>query len=119
MSVQYPPATPSEPEVPDLELEEELEAEHGLARSIVIGILIAVPLCIGAWVALIGFAVSRTGASLAGPLWMAAGVGVLTGLLFGSWAGFVARTHAFEEMDRKLSHPDAGAQRGRRLPSTR
>ena len=37
MSVQHPPATQSEPEVPDLELEEELQAEHGLARSIVIG----------------------------------------------------------------------------------
>jgi uncharacterized membrane protein len=117
VSVQHPPATWPEPEVPDLE--EELEAEHGLARSVVIGILVAVPVCIGVWVGLIGFAVSRAGASLAGPLWMAAGVGVLTGLLFGSWAGFVARTHEFEEMDRKVSHPNAGARRERQPPSTR
>jgi hypothetical protein len=119
VSVQHPPATQSEPEVPDLELEEELQAEHGLARSIVIGILVATPLCIGVWVGLIGFAVSRTGASLAGPLWMAAGVGVLTALLFGSWAGFVARTHEFEEMDRRVSGRPRGAGRVRPPPSAR
>ena len=119
MSVHPPPTTPSEPEDLNVELEEELRAEHGLARSIVIGILVATPVCIGVWVGLIAFAVSRTGASLAGPIWMAAGVGVLTGLLFGSWAGFVARTHEFEEMDRKISHPRAGAGRERLPPSNR
>jgi hypothetical protein len=117
--VQHPPTTLPEPDGPDVELEEELSAEHGLARSIVVGILVATPVCIGLWMGLIGFAVSRTGASLAGPLWMAAGVGVLTGLLFGSWAGFVARTHEFEEMDRTFSHRDVGAERARRPPSSR
>jgi hypothetical protein len=33
---------------------------------------------------------------------MAVGVGVLSGLFFGSWAAFVAKTHLFEEMDRKI-----------------
>jgi hypothetical protein len=33
---------------------------------------------------------------------MAVGVGVLSGLFFGSWAAFVAKTHLFEELDRKV-----------------
>jgi hypothetical protein len=33
---------------------------------------------------------------------MAVGVGVLSGLFFGSWAGFVAKTHLFEELDRNV-----------------
>jgi hypothetical protein len=117
VSVQPPPMAPPEPE--GVDLEDELRTEYGLARSIVIGILVPTPVCIGVWVGLIGFAASRAGASLAGPLWMAAGVRVLTGLLFGSWAGFVARTHEFEEMDRKVSHPGAGAGRERLPPSSR
>lgn len=101
-----PPSTSSEPEssVPetsDSDLAKELEVEHGLVRAIIIGVVIATPLCIGMWMGLIALAVGRTRADLAGPLAMGAGIGVLTGLLFGSFAGFVSKTHTFEELDRQ------------------
>ena len=51
---------------------------------------------------LIAFAASRSGSALGGPIAMAVGVGVLSGLFFGSWAAFVAKTHLFEEMDRTV-----------------
>lgn len=102
MTVEGHPVPRPEPEVPDPALAEELGAEHKLARAIVIGVVVAIPISIGVWVGLVAFAVSRTGASLGGPLAMAAGIGVLSGLFFGTWAGFVATTHAFEEFDR---HP--------------
>jgi hypothetical protein len=90
----------SEPEVADSDLAQELEVEHGLMRAIIIGVLVATPVCIAVWMGLIALAVSAAGAALAGPLAMAAGIGVLTGLLFGAWAGFVSKTHTFEELDR-------------------
>jgi hypothetical protein len=37
-----------------------------------------------------------------GPIAIAVGVGVLSGLFFGTWAAFVSKTHLFEELDRKL-----------------
>ena len=39
---------------------------------------------------------------MVGPIAMAVGVGVLSGLFFGSWAAFVAKTHLFEELDRNV-----------------
>ncbi len=117
MTVQEHPAAPSEPEIADPELEEELHAERRLARAIIIGVVIAVPINVGVWMGLVGFAVSRAGASLAGPLAMAAGVGVLSGLFFGTWAAFVATTHAFEEFDRKAA--SGGAAQAPQRPSPR
>ena len=93
----------SEPEPADSDLVEELEAEHGLVRAIVFGTLIATPLCIVAWMGLIALALSGTDAELAGPLAMGAGIGVLTGLLSGSFAGFISKTHTFEELDRQCN----------------
>jgi hypothetical protein len=112
MTMQHEATAASEPDTTDSDLAEELEAEHGLARAIVIGVVIATPVCIVIWVGLIALAVSGTGAALLGPLAMAAGIGVLTGLLFGTWAGFVAKTHTFEEFDRK-----ANLRRGSSGPS--
>lgn len=96
-------ATASSEPAPDSDLAKELEAEHGLARAIVTGTLIATPVCIIVWMGLIALALRGSDAELAGPLAMAAGIGVLTGLLFGTWAGFVAKTHTFEEFDRQCN----------------
>jgi hypothetical protein len=48
---------------------------------------------------------------------MAVGVGVLSGMFFGSWAAFVAKTHLFEELDRKGDPRggSSGADRARQL----
>jgi hypothetical protein len=92
---------PSEPEPADADLAEEIDAERALMRAIIKGTLIATPVSIAVWIGLIFLALNGTGTDLAGPLAMAAGIGVLTGFFFGAWGGFVSKTHAFEELDRK------------------
>ena len=73
-------------------------AENTLVHRIIVGVAIAVPVCVGLWVGLIALAV-RHSAQMSGPIAMAVGIGVLNGLFFGTWAGFVATTHTFEELD--------------------
>ena len=64
MTVEHPSTVSSTPETADHALEEELQAEHGLGRAIIIGVLVAVPINVGVWVGLIAFAVSRAGSSV-------------------------------------------------------
>jgi hypothetical protein len=109
VTVQQPP-TQSKPETADHGVEEELRAEHVLARATVVGVLVAVPINIGVWVGLVAFAVSRSGSALGGPIAMAVCVGVLSGLFFGTWAAFVGKTHLFEELDRNVD-PGNGSSR--------
>jgi uncharacterized membrane protein len=85
------------------ELEETIRAEHGLTRSIIVGVVIAVPLCVALWVVVIALAVEGTGSLTFGLLAMAAGLGLVTGIFFGTWAGFVAKTHTFEDLDRRAN----------------
>ena len=87
----------------DLLMEETRRAEHDLVRWIVIGIAVAIPACVVMFMAAVGFDVSYESAPLGGPLAMAAAVGVLAGLFFGAWIGFVFKGHAFDELDRKAS----------------
>ena len=83
--------------------EETRRAEHDLVRWIVLGIAIAVPACVVMFMAVVWFDVSYESAALGGPLGMAAAVGVLAGLFFGAWVGFVFKGHAFDELDRKAN----------------
>jgi len=73
-------------------------AEQTLLHRIIISVAIATPLCIGIWVGLIALAV-RHSAQMAGPIAMAVGIGVLNGVFFGTWAGFVASNDTFDELD--------------------
>jgi hypothetical protein len=73
-------------------------AEQTLLHRIIVSVAIATPLCIGMWVGLIALAV-RHSAHMAGPIAMAVGIGVLNGLFFGTWAGFVASNDTFDELD--------------------
>ena len=84
-------------------VEETRRAERDLVRWIVIGIAVAVPVCVILFMAAIGFDVSYESAPLGGPLAMAAAVGVLAGLFFGAWVAFVFKGHAFDELDRKAN----------------
>ena len=102
MTLEQPSTALSEPESADHAFEEELQAERVLGRAIIVSVLVAVPINVGVWVGLVAFAVSRTGSALGGPIEMAVAVGVLSGLFFGTWAAFVAKTHLFEEMDRTV-----------------
>jgi hypothetical protein len=53
------------------------------------------------WVGLIALALAGSSTSLVGPLAMGAGFGILTGVFFGTWWGFVSQTHTFEDLDRR------------------
>jgi hypothetical protein len=78
-------------------------------RHIVIGIGVAIPVCIAFWVAMIAIALSGT-AHLAALLVLGGGIGVLSGIFFGTWAGFVSSTRTLEELDRaSLRRPSSGA----------
>jgi hypothetical protein len=87
------------PDLGDAALQEELRAERSLVRHVFIGIAVAVPVSIVVWEGLIALAVG--GKHPDWPVWlgMAALIGVLTGVFFGTWAGFVSQTHTFEELD--------------------
>jgi hypothetical protein len=87
----------------DTTFEETRRAEHDLVRWIVVGIAVAVPVCVALFMLVVGFDVNYESAPLGGPLAMAAAVGVLAGLFFGAWVGFVFKGHAFDELDRKAS----------------
>jgi hypothetical protein len=102
VTVEHPSTASSKPETADHSSEDELQAEHGLARAIIVGVLVAVPINVAVWVGLVGFAVNRSGSPLGGPIAMAVAVGVLSGLFFGTWGAFVSKTHLFEEMDRNV-----------------
>ncbi len=95
-------------ETTDPRLEEMRQAEHDLVRWIVIGIVVAVPVCVLLLIAAIGFALRNESTALAAPLAMAAAVGTLAGLFFGAWAGFVFKGNALDEIDR---HARLGGER--------
>jgi hypothetical protein len=109
VTVEHPSTASSKPETADHAFEEELEAEHGLGRAIIIGVLVAVPINLVVWVGLVAFAVSRSGSALGGPIAMAVGLGVLSGLFFGSWAAFVAK-HICSKSWTGGSIPEAAAR---------
>ena len=94
------PTGSTDPEPAGRDLDDQTQAARGLVRGIIIGIVVAPPVCVAVLVGLVFLGVRDTGTALVPPLAMAAAVGVLTGLFFGSWAGFVSNTHAFEELDR-------------------
>jgi hypothetical protein len=73
-------------------------AEKTLVHRIIIGVAIAIPVSIGIWVGLVALAVRHT-AHMSGPIVMAVGIGVLNGVFFGTWAGFVASDNTFDELD--------------------
>ena len=62
--------------------------------------LFAIPLFVAFWVGVVALAISFTSVGYAAPLAMAAGVGVLAGVFWASWYGFVAFAHD-EETDRR------------------
>jgi len=108
MAAQLQPTESSRGERIDPSLERTLRAEHGLARGIVVGVAFAVPVCTALWIGLIALALAGSSTGLVAPLAMGAGFGILTGVFFGTWWGFVAATHTFEDLDREVDATRAG-----------
>ena len=76
------------------DLSETLDTEHQLMRHIVLDITIAVPIAdLGVAVGMIALALSIDGEALEAPILIAVAFGVLAGVFFGTWAGFVSTAH--------------------------
>ena len=83
----------------------EVAAERALAGAIVKSMLISVPLMIAFEVLLVAVAVGDKNPDWVSWLGMAAGIGVLAGVFFGAWAGFVAKAHVLDDIDLHANRP--------------
>ena len=85
----------------DTETAEELDAEKSVWRAVGWGILIAVPICIVIFMLIVAIAVGpEDPQDWAAWLGIAAIVGIFAGAFFGGWAGFTAKAHLLDEIDR-------------------
>ena len=87
-------------------LEQARAAERDLLVTTVKASLVAIPICVVIWVGMvsIALALAHSGNFLIA-LPMAGGVGVLAGVFFGTWAAFLAKAHALDELDRRVEQP--------------
>jgi hypothetical protein len=100
---------PIRDESPATHADEALQEERSAERALVVGILksvaicvpIAIPVCIG----LIALALRNDHPSWGAWLGMATGIGVLVGVFFGVWAGFVTKAHLLDEVEEHATHP--------------
>ncbi len=88
----------------DAILEEELAAERALWRSVLWGVIIAIPICVVIWCIIVALAVGpKDGVDWLAWLGIGAGVGVLAAGFFGGWAGFTVKAHMLDEVDHRAS----------------
>lgn len=93
----------------ELEREERV-AERALWRHTLTCILIALPVCLAVWFAIMALAVatSDTTQGYWVPLAVAVGVGSMAAVFFGGAAAFLTRAHELDEIDRKAHHAAPG-----------
>ena len=84
-------------------VDEEREAERALWRTVFKASLIAIPICVVIWVGLVWLAISDKNEALGSPLAIGAVIGVIAGVFFGGWAGFLAKSHLLDEVDRRAT----------------
>ena len=77
-------------------------ADAAFARRMGRVMCVALPVFVALWVGLIALAVTLSDVGYAAPLAMGAGVGLLAGLFWAAWFGFVAFSH-HEESERRSS----------------
>jgi hypothetical protein len=75
--------------------------ERNLARRMIIGIAISVPICACFFALLVGLALRGTSAPTLAPLLMGAGIGAYSACFWGFWFGIAASAHEIEEQDRR------------------
>ena len=82
-------------------VQEQLQAERSLWKTVGIGVLIATPICIGIWMAMVAISVGGKSAVSWG-LWLAMGavIGLLAGAFFGGLFAFITNSHLLDEADR-------------------
>jgi membrane protein implicated in regulation of membrane protease activity len=83
-----------------------LESDADIAKRILVVAALAIPLFVAFWVGVVALAVTFTSVAYEAPLAMAAGVGVLAGIFWASWYGFVTFAHR-EEAERRAQRAGA------------
>ncbi len=73
-----------------------VDAEQRLIRQLLISTAVAIPVLVAFWVAVVALAVSFTDAAFVPALLMGGAVGVLAGVFWGTWMGFVSYSRAVE-----------------------
>ena len=89
----------------DAALIEEKAAERTLLMAVFKGTAIATPICIAAWMLIVLLAL-KDKSNLDWWQWLGIGaiVGVVAGAFFGGWAGFVAKAHVLDDVDKRSAH---------------
>jgi hypothetical protein len=82
-------------------VEEQLQAEASLWKSVFVAMAIAVPVCIIIWVSMVAIAVGGN-SGVSWGLWIGMGaiIGVLAGAFFGGLFAFLTNSHLLDETDR-------------------
>jgi hypothetical protein len=87
-------------------LEQARATERNLMVRVVRASIVAVPICIVIWVGIVSIALAiADSGNFEVALPMAAGVGIVAGVFFGMWWGFLRTADEFEELDRGLGRP--------------
>jgi hypothetical protein len=82
--------------------------ERNLARRMIIGIAIAVPICAGLFAMLVALALRGSGTPIAAPVLMGAGIGTFAGCFWGFWFGIAASIREMEEAEARSRRRDRG-----------
>jgi len=90
-----------------------LVVERNLARRMVIGIVIAIPVVAVLYLVLVAVALRGSGALGVAPLLMGAGIGVFAAVFWGFWFGIAASVREIEEIEHRARRRDR-SQDGRR-----
>ncbi len=96
--------------VPSETFEARLEQAHAVEQTLMARVLkasiLAVPICIVIWVGIVSIALAMAGSgNFEVVLPMAGGVGIVAGVFFGMWWGFLRTADEFEELDRGIGRP--------------
>lgn len=92
----------------DAPLVPERLAEDHLLHRVLVAMIIAIPICVVVFVALLDVAMAFAGDSVLVPSAMGAGIGVLAGVFFGMWAGFVGSVKELDRVDLGHHPPPVG-----------
>jgi len=84
-------------------VDEVRQVERALWRTVFRASLLAIPICVVLWVGLVWLAISDKNEALGSPLAIGAVIGVIAGVFFGGWAGFLAKSHTLDDLDRRAS----------------
>jgi hypothetical protein len=76
-----------------------LVVERNLARRMIVGIAIAVPICAGLYAAIVALALGGSDAPVVAPLLMGAGIGAFAACFWGFWFGIAATVREIEEVE--------------------